>query len=261
MDIKFSLAAVAIGFFCAGWQTSSLIQKKPLETETAAVISPVANKPATVDIGALTQKLASLKIRTESISSVNDHLVQINGNGEVFFGTPDGTHLMFGDVLDISGKLPVNITLQAKAEKVHAEVTAGHSIDYIAPNEKYSVVIFTDISCGFCKRLHSNIQQYLDKGISIHYLAFPRNGSDTQIAESMRAIWNSNDRKALFDDAMRGNFPAPLKADSLVTQQYEMGRQMGVAGTPAILLPNNQLVPGALSPDELLDALNGKLHN
>ena len=261
MNIKLSLAAIAVSCFAAGWMGHTFIPQKQAAAITTAAAPTFTAKPATVDLGAITQKLASLKIRVERISTVNDHLIQVNGNGEIFFATPDGSHLMFGDVLDVTGKLPVNITLQAKAEKIHAEVTDGHSIDYIAPNEKYSVIIFTDISCSFCKRLHSNIQAYLDKGISIHYLAFPRNGIDTQIAEVMRSVWNSKDRKALFDDAMKGNFPAPLKSDTLVTQQYELGRQMGVAGTPAILLPNNQLVPGALSPDELLDAMNGKTKN
>ncbi len=254
---KLTVSIIAGGLIFAGYELGELARTTNIVIPKPAHEGQPHQEAKNNELATISAKLTKLNIKTDKITKIDDHLLQVIGNGEVFFATADGHFLMFGDVLDISGKVPVNITLEAKSEKVRAEVEAGRSIDFIAPNEKYSVIVFTDISCGYCKHLHKDMQSYLDKGISIHYIAFPRNGLDTQIAETMRGIWNNPNKKALFDEAMNvGSFPPPLKSDTLVTDQYEMARQLGVSATPTLLLPNNQLVPGAISADELLKMLN-----
>ncbi len=209
------------------------------------------------ELATITNKLKSLNIKTEKLTKIDKSLYQVNGNGEVFFITPSGSHLIFGEVLDITNKIPVNVTLKAKIDNAKLEITNGHSIDFVSPNEKYSIIVFTDISCHFCKQLHQNIQSYLDAGISIHYLAFPREGLDSSTAESMRSIWASKDKIKLLYQAMnRGEYPTPLRSDTTVSHQYTLGKQLGVSATPTILLPNNQLMPGALTPDEIIKAMS-----
>ena len=213
------------------------------------------NAAVSNEISTLTNKLKSLNIVTEKLTKIDNSLYQVNGNGEVFFSTPSGSHLIFGEVLDVTGKVPVNLTLKAKFDNVKIELQNGNSIDYVSPNEKLSIVVFTDISCHYCKQLHQNIQSYLDAGISIHYLAFPREGSDSSTAEYMRSIWSSKDKNRLLDQAMnRGELPIPLKTDVVVTNHYNLGKQLGVSATPTLLLQNNQLAPGVLTPEEIIKA-------
>ena len=53
-----------------------------------------------------------------------------------------------------------------------------------SPEEvKYSVSIFTDIDCTYCRRLHSEIDEYLAAGIEVRYFLYPRGGPGVTLVE------------------------------------------------------------------------------
>lgn len=114
----------------------------------------------------------------------------------------DGDYIFTGSLFHVKGKDVVNTTEQAILMGVREFASKTKSIDYKSPNEKYRLAIFTDITCGYCQKLHHDLKSYLDAGISIKFLAFPRAGLNSVVAGNMAKIWCSAKPNEALDAAM-----------------------------------------------------------
>ncbi|PVM67679.1 bifunctional protein-disulfide isomerase/oxidoreductase DsbC, partial [Salmonella enterica subsp. enterica serovar Rubislaw] len=122
---------------------------------------------------------------------------------------------------------------------------------YTAPDEKHVITVFTDITCGYCHKLHEEMKDYNALGITVRYLAFPRQGLESQAEQDMKSIWCAKDKNKAFDDAMAGKGVKPASCDVNIADHYALGVQLGVSGTPAIVLSNGYVVPGYQGPKEM----------
>ena len=175
----------------------------------------------------------------------------------LFYVTNNGKYLTKGPMYNFSGNEPENIANSDNAKLIKS--IAKDAIVYQAKNEKYIISVFTDYTCHYCKLLHENINQYLDAGISVHYFAFPRAGANSDVGKNMQSIWSMVDRKSAFENAYKGNAISP--ANSMVpyvNQQFKVGKQLGISGTPAIVLSNGELIPGYVPADKLIEILKQK---
>ena len=124
-------------------------------------------------------------------------------------------------------------------------------IVYKAPKEQHVITVFTDITCGYCHKLHEQMSDYNALGITVRYLAFPRQGLQSQAEQDMKAIWCAKDRNKALDDAMNGKGVQPASCSVDIAKHYTLGVQMGVNGTPAMVLSNGMVLPGYQGPKEL----------
>jgi thiol:disulfide interchange protein DsbC len=125
---------------------------------------------------------------------------------------------------------------------------------------KYTITVFTDIDCGYCRKLHSQIAEYNRLGIRVRYLFFPRSGPDTESWHKAEAVWCSSNRNDAMTKAKNGeNLPEKkCGAERIVARDYDLGQKIGVDGTPAIFLPSGELLPGYAPPTKLVQYLKGK---
>jgi thiol:disulfide interchange protein DsbC len=124
------------------------------------------------------------------------------------------------------------------------------------------LLVFTDIDCGYCRKMHSQIEEYMAEGISISYLAFPRAGLGSNSFDKFVSVWCAQDKHAALTDAKAGTDPEPLQCENPILEQYDLGRAMGVTGTPALLTLDGTLIPGYMPPEQLrqrLEALEASL--
>ncbi|OCG40326.1 bifunctional protein-disulfide isomerase/oxidoreductase DsbC [Gilliamella sp. Bif1-4] len=175
----------------------------------------------------------------------------------IVYVSKDGKYLIQGSIFDLQGDRPENIANSINLSLIKS--IEKDAIIYKAKNEKYIISVFTDYTCHYCKLLHENIDKYLEAGISVHYFAFPRAGADSDVGKNMQSIWSMADRKAAFDNAYKGNTISPASSMiPYVTQQFNVGKKLGIGGTPAIVLPNGQLVSGYVPADKLIEFLDHK---
>lgn len=167
----------------------------------------------------------------------------------VLYVTNDGKHFVQGPLYDVSGARPVNVTNQLLGKKV--EALKDQMIVYKAPKEQHVMTVFTDITCGYCRKLHSQMADYNALGITVRYLAFPREGLNGDVVKEMTSVWCAADRNKAFDEAMKGNAPAAAKCNINLAPQYQLGILYGIQGTPAMLLDNGTMIPGYQGPQEL----------
>jgi thiol:disulfide interchange protein DsbC len=122
---------------------------------------------------------------------------------------------------------------------------------------KHTITVFTDVECGYCRKLHSEIEQINKLGVRVRYMAYPRAGPGTDDWHKMEAVWCSKDRKNAITQAKNGNdVKAPSCGATPIAKQYALGEQMGVRGTPAIFTATGDYIGGYLPPQQLLEQLN-----
>ncbi|MDR2011921.1 MAG: thioredoxin fold domain-containing protein, partial [Rhodanobacter sp.] len=124
-----------------------------------------------------------------------------------------------------------------------------------AGQPKYTITVFTDLDCGYCRKMHSQIAEYNKRGIEVDYLFVPRSGINTPSYDKAVSVWCAKDRKAAFTAAKAGTDPAPLKCDNPVAEEFKLGTVVGVDGTPTVLAPDGTKIGGYLSPDDMLAKL------
>ncbi|EAA9423203.1 bifunctional protein-disulfide isomerase/oxidoreductase DsbC [Salmonella enterica] len=217
-------------------------------TLLAAAFSGVAH----ADDAAIRQSLAKLGVQsTEIQASPVAGMKTVLTHSGVLYVTDDGKHIIQGPMYDVSGAHPVNVTNKLLMSQLNA--LEKEMIVYKAPDEKHVITVFTDITCGYCHKLHEEMKDYNALGITVRYLAFPRQGLESQAEQDMKSIWcaKDKDKNKAFDDAMAGKGVKPASCDVNIADHYALGVQLGVSGTPAIVLSNGYVVPGYQGPKEM----------
>lgn len=165
----------------------------------------------------------------------------------------DGRFLLQGDLIDLDGQ--VNLSEEARNEsrrELMHSIPDDDAIVFAPDDAKYSVTVFTDVECTFCRRLHSQIADYMDRGIQVRYLLYPRNGPASRAWNTSEEVWCSDDRaNALTMAKQDRKFETSSCDASIVKRHYQLGQEVGLSGTPAIVLDDGTLLGGYLPPDQL----------
>jgi thiol:disulfide interchange protein DsbC len=185
-----------------------------------------------------------------------DGILQVQINSDIVYVTADGEYLLQGQIMEIDSR--TNITDQAKSG-IRVGLLAGlkedEQITFSPENPKYDLLVFTDIDCGYCRKLHNQMTEYNEEGIAIHYLAFPRAGVGSNSYDKFVSVWCSADQQSAMTLAKNGSDPEPQKCPNPIADQYELGRELGVTGTPALVTADGTLIPGYMPPAQLRQRL------
>lgn len=196
------------------------------------------------------------------VSSIADSpvpgLFQVFTDRGLFFASKDGRYLVEGQVFDLQNKTMVNDKIMAGMRKSGVEQLKASAIEFKAPNEKHVVTVFTDTSCGYCRKLHTELKTYLDAGITVRYLAFPRGGIESETYSELESIWCADNKQEAMTRAKSGEMIAARSCQNNVAEQYKMGASFGIQGTPAIVLPDGSIIPGYQPAQQLLATMVSK---
>jgi len=178
----------------------------------------------------------------------------VKTQGDVLFATTDGELLFVGELISLQDANK-NYTEQARSGERLAllkMLNSKDTINFEAKNPKYTITVFTDTDCGYCRKFHEQIQAMNALGIAVRYAAFPRAGINSKTFETMQTIWCAQDKNAAYTSATRGQTLAKQScATQSVQNQYQLGQKLGIRGTPALLLEDGSLIPGYMPADGL----------
>ena len=183
---------------------------------------------------------------------------EVVASGQVVYVSDDGKYLFQGGLLDIDKRKDLSEDAMAR---VRAEVLKSIPVSdriVFAPEgkPKHTVVVLTDIECGYCRKFHSEIAQYTKRGIEVEYLAFPRAGIGSPDYRKMVAVWCADDRRKAMTDAKHDRSVAMKNCKNPVAMQHAAGVRMGLTGTPMILTPDGVMLGGYLPPADLQQRLD-----
>lgn len=228
-------------------------EKSP--TEKVAV-EPTKTDPTAAVKEAL-QKLLRVELDKVTIKpSVISNIYEVSLGGEVIYMTADGRYMVIGDVRD--AKTGENLTEKKRSEVRLAAIKGVKEQDSIVfkskdKETKHVLYVFTDVECPYCAKFHQEVAKLNEAGIEVRYLAFPRSPEGSEDFNKMISVWCAKDRHQALTDAKAGKNIEKLTCDNNpVKQELELGRTVGVTGTPALILPTGELLPGYVPAERLV---------
>ncbi|RMF95974.1 MAG: DsbC family protein [Gammaproteobacteria bacterium] len=184
-------------------------------------------------------------------------LYELSLGGHIAYISADARYLLQGDLYDIDSE--ANLTEGRRSGARLAAIQAvpeSSMIIFGSASLPHTVTVFTDVDCGYCRKLHRQIADYNAEGIRVRYLFFPRSGPDTPSWFKAEQVWCSADRNDALTRAKAGQViqsedcgPTPVE------RHYRLGQSLGIRGTPAIVTERGELIPGYVSPPDLLEYL------
>lgn len=220
-----------------------------------AAPAPAAGTPAARADAAL--RSVDPQVRVDSVGDAPmPGFQQAVVNGQVVYVSNDGKYLVQGRVFDVAAKRDLSEAAMAKVRRGLLEkVPMADRIVFSPPAPKHRVVVFTDVECGYCRKLHSEIAEYNRQGIAVEYLAYPRMGVGSPDFQKMVDVWCAPDRKRALTDAKNDRKVPTRQCTSPVRMQYDIGQRAGLTGTPMILAEDGTYIAGYLPPLELRMAM------
>jgi len=220
---------------------------------------------ASFDSKAISSKLLSkLGLQTQSMKpSTIPGIAEVVTKQGLFYVSHDGNYILQGKLYGIKGDIvDLTETSLAQVRLTGVKQFDNNMITYPAKDEKHVITVFTDITCGYCRKLHGQMQEYNDLGITVRYLAYPRAGVRDQMGEysqsfkDLRSIWCHEEAAEALTKAKNGSQVAPRICEQPIEGEFDFGRQIGVNGTPALILENGMLIPGYQPPEQLAQILS-----
>jgi len=182
---------------------------------------------------------------------------EVAKGADVLYVSADGRYALSGDLYETQGGH--NLTEQRRVEARAAalkDVRESDAIVFSPEKPRFSVFVFTDVDCAFCRALHKNIAEYNRLGVRVRYLPFPRGGPGTESWQKAEAVWCATDRREALTKAKLGiAIPGKANCATPVERSYELGQELGIRGTPGIYTERGEYVAGFLSPEELVRKL------
>ncbi len=211
-------------------------------------------------LAAVQEKVSSMfeTIEPKHVSrSPVDGWYTVHKGSIVAYISEDGRYLLQGDLIDLDRNINLSEVSRNETRRELVGALQNEQAILFSPSDvKHSVTVFTDIDCTYCRKLHAQIDGYLERGIEVRYVLYPRNGPATRAWNTSEDVWCSRDRgEALTLAKLDRKFQTSKCDASMVSTHYMLGQDIGLSGTPAIVLEDGTLLSGYLPPAALANRL------
>ena len=191
-------------------------------------------------------------VQTSKISATPiEGLYEVIVGSQVVYMSDDARYMIEGDLFDLKTKK--NVSEDAKSAIRLAAINAlgeENMLIYRPEKVKNVITVVTDIDCPYCRRLHSEIPDYLKNDVEVRYVFMPLKGSSDM--KKTISVWCSDDKQTALDIAKSGGDVEEKTCDNPIKEHLKLARELGVRGTPAIVLEDGQLLPGYVPVDKLI---------
>ena len=213
--------------------------------------------------GSFAQDFENVRERLQTLANVEDSqisiaetpvegVLQVRLGSEIVYISEDARYLLQGRMFDLDTRQDLTDQAMSEVRKgLMSQLDTKDTITFGPDDAEFELFVFTDVDCGYCRKLHEQIAEYNEAGIQIHYAAFPRAGVGSDTFVKMNSVWCADDPREAMNLAKRGERPEKASCESPVQAQYTLGQAMGVTGTPALVTPGGDLIPGYVPPRDL----------
>lgn len=197
----------------------------------------------------LPQSLPLNSVIESPISGVYEALI----NNQIYYVFEKDGYLIIGDAIDV--RSGASLSDKKTEQAIYAVVNGtppSNMVVFAAADPKRHVTVFTDIDCGYCRRFHQEVPQLTAAGMEVRYMAFPRAGVESESYNKIVNVWCSDDQQKAMTDAKNGVKLPAASCTNPVADQYRLGVQAGINGTPTLMLDDGTMIGGYVPADELL---------
>lgn len=188
----------------------------------------------------------------EIVGTKADGVYRLGLQGSYAYAYVAGDYVLIGDLYN--SKTKDNLGEVAQAEFLSGELDSFKEkmIVFGPKDAKHHITVFTDIDCGYCRKLHQEVPELTKAGVQVRYLAFPRAGVGSESYKKYVSVWCNDDPQKALTAAKSGEYVEPATCDNPITDTYNLGRQSAVSGTPTIIFADGTRAPGYLPSAQLL---------
>lgn len=237
----------SLGASAAGLMTALLLFSSSSHADQAAEIASVR---------AELQKMFPQAGQAEIEPTAAKGVYEMGIGGNYAYAYVHGDYVLIGDLYNTKDK--VNIGDQKLAERMAGlikDVPTSKMIVYGPQSPKRYITVFTDIDCGYCRKLHREVPELNEAGIQVRYLAFPRAGIGSKSHKKYVSVWCNDDPQSSLTAAKAGESVPSASCDNPIEESYKLGQQVGVRGTPTIIFDDGTVTPGYIPSKELIKRL------
>jgi thiol:disulfide interchange protein DsbC len=234
---------------------------KATTTPAPAAVAPVTGSydpdaPIRATIAAVNANAKIASIKPTPIQG----LKEVVADGTVVYISNDGRYLFHGVLLDVAQRQNLTEVAGAVGRKQLLDTIPDDEKIKFKPagQPKYTVTVFTDVSCHYCQELHKHIADYLAKGIEVDYVPFPREGTSSPAYGQMIAVWCAKDRNDAYNHAIAGQAVPALACAHPVEKDFNLGEKLNIEGTPAIYTASGIQLGGYVPPEQMFTALQAE---
>jgi thiol:disulfide interchange protein DsbC len=211
---------------------------------------------------AIRKSLAQLTppIKPDTINSTPiDDLFEIMVGPNIFYISGNGKYVIQGNILDVATKTDLTeLKLGGLRAKMIAEIDEANTVVFAPEKVKHNIYVFTDIDCAYCRKLHSQIDQYMVQGIKVQYLLFPRAGVGSPSYDKAVTVWCSDDKAAALTESKKGVTLDKKTCKNPVIDHMKLGRDLGLSGTPMMVTNKGTIFPGYMTAQQLVARLKNE---
>jgi thiol:disulfide interchange protein DsbC len=185
-------------------------------------------------------------------------IYEFTQGAEVSYLTADGKYFLDGNVYDMGTRENLTEAVRTRARlAMISAVPESQMVIFSPKNPLYTITVFTDVDCAYCRKLHSEMAELNRLGIRVRYMFYPRTGPNTESWKKAEVVWCSANRNEALTRAKAGaQLDMNKTCDATpVAREYALGQGIGVRGTPAILTENGDYIAGYMPPRELLQQI------
>jgi thiol:disulfide interchange protein DsbC len=186
-------------------------------------------------------------------------LYEVVVGANVLYMSADGNYMLQGDLIDVRQRVSLTEASREKARRGVMSAVGEDQTILFAPEKdkiKHTVTVFTDVDCGYCRKLHREMDQYLEAGIAIRYMMYPRAGAGSESYRKAVAVWCAEDQQQAMTDSKAGKDIDMKSCDNPIQQHMELAQQLGLRGTPYLVMENGEVAPGYVPAKALAKMLN-----
>jgi len=211
------------------------------------------NPPSTEAIKKLIEPRLGVNVKVDSVKETPyGGLYEVRIGSDILYTDKTATYLINGHVFNLSTGTDLTRERIDEISKIKfSDLPLDKAIKTVKGDGSRVIAVFEDPNCGYCKRLRQTTLKETDN-VTIYTFMY-NILSDDSFTKS-KNIWCSTDRSKAWDDWMVGGKAAPVAAASCATpndEVLELGRKLGVSGTPAIFFADGSRVPGAIDTKTL----------
>ena len=186
------------------------------------------------------------------------NLYEFSEGAQISYLTADGKYFVDGNIYDMATRQNLSEIRRAQARvALIGALPESQMVIFSPDNPRYTVTVFTDVDCQYCRKLHSEIAEINKLGVRVRYVFYPRSGPGTESWHKAEAVWCSPNRNEALTRAKLGNPVDTTKicASTPVDREYKLGQSIGVRGTPAIVTETGDLISGYMPARELVQKI------
>ena len=210
-------------------------------------------------------RLLQQRVGTANIDDVRETSVkgiwQARIGNQYVYLLDNGLYAITGDLIDLqNGRNLTELARRATIVETITEFRDDELVVFAARGEsKATLNVFTDTSCPYCQKLHSEIDKLQEAGITVRYLPYARGGKSGAGYETLKSVWCAEDRNQAMSDAKNNRFdrlpPGDCAQAEMIDRAYRAGNQVGIRGTPALIKSNGEKIEGYVPYLELIPRL------